>query len=1077
MRLWLIIISSLFAQLLLASENTGFYRFPSLHNDTVMFTAEGDLWTVPVSGGQAARLTSNHGFESHGEISPDGSKVAFMANYDGPRELYVMPISGGSPERLTFTNSSYTKVVGWTDDNRILFSSNHDSDLSSNARLFIIDPTNRQLEKIPLNQASDGVLNQHGHLYFTRLIGSSDNTRNYHGGTAKNLWLYKPNQEATPLTADYTGTSTSPMIWKNRVYFESDRSGIMNIWSMDFEGKNLKQHTFFEDQEVSSPALHKDRMVFQVGADLHLLDLNADKSHKLPITLGSDLEQKRPRWIEYPAQYLTDVSLSADNSFLLLTARGHITARPVEKGRTVHIPAPEKDLFFTQAQYIPASGKVLAVAGKGKQLSLWLLSPNGQNDSSKVLDLNNLLSSGPFVSPDGQKIVWADSQFTVWLTDLETKESTQVDQGKFAWPATDVSWSPDNRWFAYTKQSPNLNNRIYLYNLATKQSLPATSDRYNSENPVWSSDGQWLAFLSKRFYVSKVPNPYGYAQPEPYSEQNDGIFMLAINSEAQWPFKEENELTGQEHHAEPEKPAEEPSEFTVKVDTENFHQRLYQVPVIPGSFSSLAIVGNFLYWLEPGEERSNLMALRVSGDDPEPFTVASRVSDFAPSFDQEGLYYEQDERFYLLEAGADENKAKSISLENWRIRIDPAAEWRQMIYDSWLAYRDYFADKTMNGKNWDSILEDHLPLVERATDRNELDAILSSMLGQLGVLHTYTFPGDERDNYNRAFEGALGADFTKQKDGFRIDNIIKPDPEKPFWQSPLAEPGLTIQEGDLLTHINHQPVSSAITPEELLTFQADTQTLLEIKRKDTDETYQEVVEPLSPFESRRLRYRSWVNSNRLKVEDSGQEQIGYVHLPALTAKNFSEWVQQFYSVHNRKGLILDLRYNNGGNISSWILSRLMRKAYTYVSYRGVSDDWVMNYAFRGHIVLLVNEYTSSDAEELMDGFRKLQLGTIVGTRSWGGRIFMFDYELLDKGAIALPVFGHALPNSQWPAENWGVEPDVRVDNLPHASFMGEDAQLMKAVQLLQEKIEQEPIPEPALPPTPIAPLPYKKSGQ
>lgn len=1051
-----------------ASENQGYYHFPEIKDDVIIFTAEGDLWKVGKTGGQATRLTTNFGLESNARISPDGKTIAFTANYEGPGDVYTMPIDGGSPKRVTYSET-VALVRGWTEDGKIIFATSDDSSFWVDLRLMVIDPDSRKQIHVPLNQASDGVFNQQGELFFTRLTGPHDSIRNYRGGSARQLWLQKPGKEATPLTNNHPGTSQSPSIWAERVYFASDRDSTMNLWSMDFQGRDLKQHTFYKNEDISYPSVDKGSAVYQIGADLHLLDIASGKTEKLNITLSSDMEQRRARWVERPMEYLSSADLSPDNSSLALTARGSIVIHPMKSGRTITLPKPEPDLFFQSAQFIPTTGNILAVASQQTNQSFWLLPSNGQPEAEEIFVSETTLAYPPVISPDGALFAWTDTNDVLWITEIESNETRKVfesEQGNFG--PDDISWSPDSLWLSFTTAASNQNRQIYVYSLKSNTAQPVTSDRTSSHSTAWSSDGQWLYFISQRFYQSKIHNPFALNQPEPYSEQNDGLFMLAMDPEAHWPFEPDNELSGISNSQESQ--PNEPEESSLNIHLDGVQKRLYQVPVPPGQYSQLSVAGDYLIWMEERDDQTaNLISMPIANSDNDPFTMASGINNYLVSFDQENLLLLVNDELYPFPVGASEEayNANPVELHNWRVRVHPQEEWRQIVYDVWRLQKDLFVDKDMNSTDWSGVLDHFLPLADRITTRDELDLLLGMMLGRLGVLHTYLTPGDARDNNNWAFQGSLGGRFTKVPEGFRIDSIYQASPERPSETSPLARPDVNLQPGDTITSINNQSVAEAETPEELLVFESNTQVLLNVK-KASGEPLQKIIRPISPNELSQLRYHDWVEERRNRVDSQGDKKIGYIHLSALGSDNFTEWVQQYYPVHNRDGLILDLRYNMGGNISNWILNRLIRKAFSYETARGKESAWSMEYAFRGHIVLLINEYTSSDGEAFTDGFRRFNLGTIIGTRTWGGRIFMNLEPLLDNGAVSVPRFAHYFDNRKWPAENWGVEPDITVDNLPYATYQGEDAQLNRAIKLLLEKIEQEPVQRPHAPDTPIA---------
>jgi tricorn protease len=419
--------------------------------------------------------------------------------------------------------------------------------------------------------------------------------------------------------------------------------------------------------------------------------------------------------------------------------------------------------------------------------------------------------------------------------------------------------------------------------------------------------------------------------------------------------------------------------------------------------------------------------------------------------------------FYMVPAGTGKASLKDkIDMSGCKFALNPRDDWNQIYKDAWRMERDYFYDKNMHGVDWDAMYEKYLPIANRVTTREELNDVIARLVGELSALHTYVFGGDSRSDNKNIRIASLGANFTRDKanGGFRIDYIYKKDPDYPNGKSPLDDPFLDIREGDIITKVNGKDALTAMSIGELIRNQAGKQVRITLKRGTT--TRDVIVKPTSS--SYWLRYRDWQYSNRLKVDKDSKDQIGYLHLNAMGSRNVNEFFREFYPIFQRKGLIIDVRYNNGGNIDAFILDRLLRKAWMYWKGRNGEPYWNMHYAFRGHIVVLVNERTASDGEAFAAGFKRLGLGTTIGTRTWGGQIWLNGANTLtDNGRAGAPMFGVYGPEGKWLIEGIGFVPDIELDNLPHESFKGKDAQLEAAIKLLQEKIAEDPRDVPPVP--------------
>lgn len=1082
----------------------GYYRFPAIAGDTIVFVAEGDLWRVAVAGGVAQRLTTHPEEESRPAVSPDGKIVAFTGTYEGPGEVYTLPLEGGVPTRLTW-NAARPSWIGWTPQSDILFATRSHSTLP-NVQLVRLDPKTGARTIVPLSQASDGDYDAAGKtLFFTRLPFQGSHTRRYKGGTAQNLWKFTTGSEAAPLTADYPGTSKTPMLWKGRVYFASDRSGSMNLWSMDERGGDLKQHTTHSGYEVQSPTLSSGRIAYQLGADLRVYDIAANSDRAVPITLVSDFDQLRERWVKNATEWITSAHLSPTGDRVALTARGQVFVVPAQQGRIVEATR-NKLARHRNARFMPDGKSVLTLSDESDEVEFWTIPANGIGAATQLSTDAKVLRWDGIPSPDGKYIANHDKDQQLWILDVAAKTQKKVAdaaEGDF----DDLRWSPDSKWLAYTAPAENLLTRILLYEVATGRIVPVTSDRYDSVSPTWSPDGKWLYFLSNRNFQSLVGGPWGSRQPEPYWDRQTKIFHVALKRGERSPFQPDDELQAAKAADKPaDRPAEKPAVAKetaaaakdaaqagvaakpasepkpadkapdVVIDIDGIETRLLEVPVPPGNYSDLAMDAKRLYFISRPTGRDGKVALKTLALDNkkgEPETFTEDPQSYELSQDGKKILIRKGRDYFLVDAGAKApaDMAKSaLPLRDWTFSLDPRLEWRQMFTEAWRLERDYFYDRGMHGLDWRAIRAKYLPLVDRVTDRAELSDILAQMVAELSALHIFVRGGDQRGAEDDAWPASLGAELIRDEKsgGYRVGHVIQTDPDRPDRRVPLAHPNVNVVEGDVIESVNGVPALSAPDVAALLRGQAGKQVLLKVKPKGGGAARDVVVVPIPAQEEDGLRYDEWEYTRRLAVERASNDQIGYVHLRAMSGGNMAEWMREYYPVFNRSGLIIDVRHNSGGNIDSWILGRLLRKAWFYWQPRVGRPYWNMQFAFRGHMVVLVNERTASDGEAFAEGFRRLGMGQVIGTRTWGGEIWLSSSNtLVDRGIATAAETGVYGPEGEWLIEGHGVDPDIVVDNLPHATFGGQDAQLDAAVKHLQELIKTKPIPVPPPPPYPI----------
>jgi tricorn protease len=1051
----------------------GYYRFPAIHGDTVIFTAEGDLWTVSAEGGLARRLTSDPGMEDYAAISPDGKTVAFSAQYEGPTDAYVMPVEGGLPKRLTWDGDA--TVEGWTPNGKVLVRTSRFSTLPS-AQLETVDLQGTSA-LLPLAEAAQGSFTPDGRtLFFTRFQKQPSFTKRYKGGTAQNIWRFSPGSEAVELTGDYLGTSKQPMFWDGRVYFLSDRDGVMNIYSMDADGHNVKEQTHQKIFDIESASLSDGRIVYQCGADLWLLNLKTGKDAIIPITLVSDFDQLANHWVTKPMKYLTGAHIAPDGSAAVFTARGEVFTLPADSaagGRIVKV-AGDSSIRFRDARYLSDGKNILVLSTKTGETEFWKYPANGLGEPEQWTRDATVLRWEGIPSPDGRWIANHDKNNELWLLDTQTKQNKLIAksmEGGFS----DLAWSPDSQWLAYVESASNQFNEIKLLRAATGEIHTVTSDYYDSVYPAWSADGKWLYFLSDRMLKTSVPSPWGPRQPDPYFDRSMKLYQLALTPGLRSPFEPPDELHPEESgKTESQKAA--PAKVEVNIDFDGLADRLSEVPVPPGNYSSLQAGEKQLCWLSRGDEatpKNALECLDVASKKEAPAIVMPDARNFEISLNRKKMLVREGDDFYVLDVAAKPADPKAlaknkIDMSHWNLMTNPREEFREMFIDAWRLERDYFYDPHMNGVNWIAMRERYLPLVDRVSDREELNDLISQMVGELSALHTFVRGGDDRkpaDNVQLASFGAI-LRRDEKAGGFVVKHIYLHDPDLPDQEPPFARPDSLVKEGEVILTVDGVSTLSVPDVRELIRGKAGRKVLLQVKSAD-GKIREVLVTPVSAAEARNLRYNEWEYSRRLEVDSASHGTIGYVHLRAMGPADIAQWARDYYPVFNRQGLIIDVRHNNGGNIDSWLLGKLLRKAWFYWQPRVGNPMWNMQYAFRGHIVVLCDQHTASDGEAFTEGFKRLGLGKVIGMRTWGGEIWLSpNNPVVDNGIATAAQLGVYAPEGQWLIEGHGVDPDIVVDNLPHATFRGKDAQLDAALKFLEAEIQKDPRPVPKHPPYP-----------
>ncbi len=1068
-RLFWVAVGLLLSGLALA-DVLGYYAEPSLGPDRIVFVSESDLWTVAPEGGLAQRLTAHAEPKGQPALSPDGRRLAFTGRYAGAPAVYVMPVSGGLPERLSF-ESAGGRVEGWTPQGEVLYSTAGVPGPSSFRVLRAVDPDNLARRELPLMDAHQAAFGDDGAIYFSRfgLALTGDNAREYRGGAMAQLWRFRPDQdlEASRLAAEHPGNLERPMWWNGQLVVLSDANGgVANLWRMSADGDPLEQLSFHTDFDVRNPSLHGDRIVYQHGADLRLFDLASGSDRLVPIRLASDRAQAMTRWLANPLTFLESARLAAAGDRVALTARGQVALAGLGALRRIEPELPVGSRA-RRAVISPDGRWLYAILDAGGEQEIWRLPLTGEGQPEPLTDNADTQRADLVVSPDGRHIAHWDMKGRLWLLELQRGRQRQIDDSRGA-GYDDVVWSPDSRVLAVVRPDSAVQRRqLILLEVDSERRHVLTSDRYESYAPAFAPDGRWLYFLSDRHFEASPSSPWGDRNLGPMFDRRSRLYGYALQGDAHFPLAPRTELSpaanGSDDSAEPR-----------AIDFNGLSERLFEAPIDPGNYSALAAAPGRLFLIDRPAGRGNRPSLRTIDLAPDRVsleTFVENVEGFQLSADGKRLFYRLGNSgpMYIVDVGArppNDLGPVQVRVGDWRLRLQPALEWQQMFADAWRMQRDFLFDPALRGQDWAAIRARYEPLVERIGDRRELDDLLSQMVAELGVLHSQVRGGEYRSESEAGSPAFLGAEFERVAQGARVKRIYASDPELPLARSPLARPGVGLQVGDVITAVNGRAVADVADISLLVVHQAGQQLRLDYRRGR--EQRAAVVEPISAAEDASLRYQDWVQSRRERVESAAGSRIGYLHLAAMGPNDIAEFAREFYANFDREGLIIDVRRNRGGNIDSWVIEKLLRRAWMFWHRPGEQPFWNMQQSFRGHLAVLIDPLTYSDGETFAAGVKTLGLGPLIGERTAGAGVWLSDNNrLIDRGVMRAAQWPQFSVDGRWLIEGSGVAPDIAVDNLPHATWRGGDAQLDRAVEMLLQALADEPIPPPqpeAIPP-------------
>lgn len=1070
-----------------AQVSARMFRTPDVSQSQIVFTYGGDLWIVPKEGGTATKLSSPSGSEGFAKFSPDGSKVAFSGNYDGNSDIYVIPTTGGLPTRVTYHGMPDRLVDWYPTGDTLLYASSRESGKQRFNQFYKVYAQGGMSVKLPMAYGEFGSLSPDGKkIAYNERSVLFDTWKRYRGGSNGNIWIFDLTTLESQNISNTDAGAELPMWYSDRVYYMSDRGAEQrdNIWMYDIKSKSTTQITNYTDFDIHTPSLGPSEIVYEANGDLYLLDLKTHRSRIVKVDLVTDLLAVKPKK-EGVSKYIANLSISPDGNRALVEARGDVFSLPAEDGYI-------QNLTRTSG----AAERYPAWSPDGKYVAYW--SDKSGEYELTVRDMTQggaetkLTSMGPgfryniFWSPDSKKMVWVDQTMTINLYNMDTKAVEKIDQdnrlfegGLRGWTP---GWSSDSQWLAYEKGQDNGNGAIYIYNTKTKALTKATSGFYSDRNPVFDPEGKYLYFITNRNFepsYSDFDNSWAY-------NNSSQLAAITLTKDIASPLAEENDTvaiakTEEAKGAEEAKKAEgrkgdkaaadkkegddasssakatadkEDKKKETKIDFDNFEGRLVLLPPDPGNIGGLkAVSGKVLYMRGPntgsGDEDASLIYYDL--EEREEKTIFQKLNAYDLSADGKKILLLLDGSYSIVDVAADQKAEKSLAVKDMESTINPMEEWTQIYNDAWRFQRDFFYDKDMHGLDWNAIRAQYAALLPFCVSRGDVNYVIGEMIGELNASHTYRWGGDGETPKNRAV-GYLGIDWTKKDGYFAVSHIVRGAPWDYEERSPLDEPGVNVNVGDYILAVNGIALNEYPDPWAAFEGLADKTVELTVNSKPTFTGSRNVVVKTLDDETR-LRNLEWIEQNRQAVDKASGGKIGYVYVPDTGVEGQTELVRQFYGQWNKEGVIIDERFNNGGQIPDRFIELLNRKPLAFWDVRdGHNWQWPPLANF-GTMAMLINGWSGSGGDAFPDFFRKAGLGPLVGARTWGGLIGISGSpDLIDGGGVTVPTFRMYNPDGTWFKEGHGVDPDIEVKEDPTMLAKGVDTQLQKAIEVVMKGI-------------------------
>jgi tricorn protease len=1055
---------------------SGYYRFATISGETIAFVSEDDLWSVSRSGGIARRLTATAGGISTPRLSPDGTALAFVAREEGHPEVYVMPAAGGVAKRLTFQGAETCAVSGWTPaGDEILYVSDSGSPFVKETHGFRIARDGGRPHPLDLGHMKSLSLHADGRFVIGRNNDDPARWKRYRGGTAGDLWIDAEGTGRFNRLISLKGNLCWPMWVGERVFFLSDHEGVGNIYSVRPDGSDVYRHTQETEYFVRFPSTDGATIVYAAGAQIFQLDPREDRVSRVVAETPSPSPQTARRFIEV-AQDLEQFAPSPDGTALLLVARGRPFTMPLWEEAVVEHGAGSR-VRYREAEWLHDGRRFVCVSDEGGAEHLEIRDPRGEMKPQVVTsdDIGRVTELA--ASPTADVVALANHRNELLFVDLEERRVRVIDKSA-ASRVADLAFSPDGRWLAYclavqTDPGATANSDTSIIRIAKVKSgavHDVTPLLRDDRSPAWDPDGNYLYFISTRDF-----NPvYDALQFDLSFPQASRPFVVTLRSDVPSPFIPKPAPLHRHHARDDADHKEDDKKIRVEIDFDGISGRILGFPVDEGNYGAIvAAKGRALFTLFPvkgikpagntWEDEEELGTLLAYDFETQRLaTVQKDVGSICLSADHRTLVYGARERIRALDAlmdlpeGDDDDRRQGddqpgrrsgwLDLRRASVLVEPAAEWAQMYHEAWRMQSEQFWDETMSGVDWNLVRERYAKLLPLVRTRTELSDLMWEMFGELGTSHAYEIGGDHRHppEYRRGFLGA-DLEWDEEVAGYRILKIYRGDSWNREIDSPLAEPGLGIVEGDAIVAVGGRSTTRERSIDELLVNAADREVQLTIasgkKRRRA------IVRALR--DERMLRYRAWVEGNRRMVHERTGGRVGYVHIPDMGPWGFSEFHRGFLSEFNRDALVVDVRYNRGGHVSPLLLEKLARKRVGYDIARWGPPVPYPPESVGGPMVALTNQFAGSDGDIFSHCFKLYKLGPLVGKRTWGGVVGINPYHRLVDGTITTqPEFSFWFVDVGWGVENYGTDPDYDIDITPQDTRAGYDPQMEKALELV-----------------------------
>jgi tricorn protease len=1047
----ILFIFSILISLTCYSQNTRLLRQPALSNTDIVFVYAADLWKASINGGNAVRLTSDNGSESNPQFSKDGNWIAFTAQYDGNTDVFLVSKNGGEPKRLTY-HPSKDVVQGWTPDGKILFRSDRMSKPTQTNKFYTISVEGGMPEVFDIPRAAFGKISEdNAFIAYTPITSWDAEWRNYRGGQAMPIWILDLKTKELIKTPQKDGERhVNPIWYKENVYYISERDYTANIWSYNMKTKQEEQITFHKKFDVKNIDANSSQIIYEQAGFLHLLNPATKETNQINITVKGDLNYSRSRWMDVSGKNLTNPNVSPNGERAIFEYRGEIFTVPKENGTWRNL-TNSSGVADRSPIWSPNGDKVAWFSDTSGEYQMVIADQNGANQ--EIIKLPNpTFYFQPDWSPDGKHIAYTDTNFVIWIINLETKKITKVDADGYAHPNRTMNpkWSPDSDWIAYAKQNKNNFKSIYAYQISTKKIIQITDLIADAITPVWDASGKFIYTLASTDYGLKS----GWLDMSSYdSSVTRSLYCVVLDAKGKSPvLPKTDEATSKKEVSEDEnKGNNEDTELSkdnkTSIDEKGIFDRAVVLKLPARNYTAL-LKGpkNKVFIAEVIENTPGLTVHNYDILKEKPTVFATEVSTMTASNDRNTILLSK-KGVWSMENSKDEKSGKESLKTTLKIKVDPKAEAHQIFKEGWRYMRDFLYVDNVHGAPWDAIYKWYAPWIDDVKHRTDLNYVVDIMSGEVAIGHSYVSGGD-LPNIHKVPVGLLGADLEKNNGLYQFKKIYSGERWNPKIRAPLGAPGIAVHEGDYLLAINGVSLTSKMNPYLLLEQTAGREIYIKVNNIPSEKNARTVL--VTPTSSERsLRSIDWVESNRRKVDQLSNGKLAYVYVPNTSEPGFTSFNRYYFSQQDKKGVIIDERNNGGGSAADYMIDIMSREVVGFFNSKSESRrPWTTPMAgIWGPKVMIINERAGSGGDLLPYMFKEKNLGPLVGTRTWGGLVGTWDTpQFIDGGRMVAPRGGFFDVDGNWAVEGEGVAPDIEVHQHPKEVLLGKDPQLEKAVE-------------------------------